>query len=193
MKRANPISMIQNKMSNSQALVSKKNQCRSEGQADNQVLLRYLEFRKRCFWIGTLVILTTFSGCGQEQEKRPETIQVQGKITHNGKPLEKGRVTFSPLDSGDDGLRRPASGSIQSDGTFQLSTFQSNDGALPGDYQVVIVSYENEPSPEEIAEGNAEFTWAIPEKYGNPLTSGLIAKVPGDGEEPVELSFDLSQ
>jgi hypothetical protein len=40
------------------------------------------------------LILATVVGCGQQQDK-PTYANVKGKVTYNGKPIEKGQITFA--------------------------------------------------------------------------------------------------
>jgi hypothetical protein len=60
-------------------------------------------------------------------------------VTLDGKPVAGATVLFMP--DGQDGSR-PATGFTSSDGTFQLTTFNPDDGALPGTYRVVIQKTE---------------------------------------------------
>src|SRR2546422_3666840 len=74
--------------------------------------------------VGSL-LLFGLSGCG----KGP--YPVQGKVEFKGeeeiKPLVGGRVVFEPMDPD---MRTSSQGEIQADGTFRLSTFGANDGAM---------------------------------------------------------------
>lgn len=126
-------------------------------------------------------------GCGGEE--KPQTVLVSGLVTLDGKPLPKGTVTFQSKSKGDGSLKRPAIGQIDSSGRVQLSTFEAGDGVIPGSYTVVITAFENDPSAEEYAAG-AKRKSLIPEKYSNPITSGLEAIV-SEGEN--EFTFDLHQ
>jgi hypothetical protein len=63
------------------------------------------------------------------------TRPVQGVVTLEGTPVAGATVLFMP--DGRDG-KRPASGFTSSDGTFRLTTYKLDDGALPGNYRVLI-------------------------------------------------------
>lgn len=138
-----------------------------------------------------IAVCGMFVGCGEAVEAPPKTYKVSGKVTYKGQPVSKATVTFQALDAGDSANRRPAIGEIQPDGTYQLSTFNPDDGALPGDYQVVITSFDNEPTAEEHAEG-AERKSAIPEKYSNAVTSGLMQKIDASSSAPITANFELT-
>jgi hypothetical protein len=64
---------------------------------------------------------------------------VRGVITQDGTPVAGATVLFMP--DGQDG-GRPASGFTSSDGTFRLTTYKPDDGALPGKYRVLIQKTE---------------------------------------------------
>jgi hypothetical protein len=78
-------------------------------------------------------------GCGGRG-----TTPVQGVVTLDGTPVAGATVLFMP--DGQDG-RRPASGFTSSDGTFRLTTYEPDDGALPGKYRVVIQKTEAAKDP----------------------------------------------
>ena len=79
------------------------------------------------------------SGCGGRG-----TAPVQGVVTLDGTPVAGATVLFMP--DGQDGSR-PASGFTSSDGTFRLTTYQADDGALPGKYRVVVQKTEAAKDP----------------------------------------------
>lgn len=126
------------------------------------------------------------SGCGSSA---PKTTRVSGTVQFDGKPLSKGTITFLPQASGDKERARPATGQIDSNGRYSLSTFAPGDGALPGKYQVTVVSNTSEPTPEEIAEKGATIQSLIPAGYNSPSTSGLTATVADGKQEPIDFKL----
>jgi hypothetical protein len=117
------------------------------------------------------------------------TIPVQGRVTYKGQPVTQGTVTFLPRTVTEGTAQRPATGVIQADGAYRLATVNPDDGAMPGDYQVVIVSITSGPSPET---PDAAEVWAIPKHYGNPLQTDLQATIPNDSKGPLQFDFDLT-
>ena len=121
-----------------------------------------------------------FLGCGPS---RPETATVTGKITFQGKPVPEGTIIFYPENG------RSASGRIQADGTYTLTTFEKGDGAILGNHTVTIeaVRFPQGAQPksleEEIAMGkktksqNTNPVWFVPQQYADQTTSNLTAKV----------------
>jgi hypothetical protein len=121
------------------------------------------------FW---LLITAAIVGC----HKDPAMAQVTGKVMYNGKPLEFGSVTFQPA------AGQPAQGDIQSDGTFALSTYRQNDGAVIGVHKIRIASFESQ-RPNAVKNPGEQSLGAslIPLKYTFFDQSGLSAEVkPGD-------------
>jgi hypothetical protein len=70
--------------------------------------------------------------------------QVHGKIVFEGKPVPAGSVMFAPV-SEEFEAGRPATGTPNASGEFQLSTYKLNDGALVGPHRVI---YSPPPFPE---------------------------------------------
>ncbi len=118
------------------------------------------------------LILTMTVGCGPQAAPRPTTVAVKGRVTYKGKPLAKGTVRFRPVDAG-----RTATGALQPDGSFVLSTYKEGDGATIGVHQVSIRDTGAKTSTE-----------VIPRKYGQPLTSKLEAEVT---PEKTDFTFNL--
>jgi hypothetical protein len=76
-----------------------------------------------------------FSGCASDQ---PPTFPVQGRVAFkDGRPMTEGVVEFVAVGGDHAGLN--ARGRVQPDGTFRLTTFRENDGAIAGDHRAVVV------------------------------------------------------
>lgn len=124
---------------------------------------------------GFLLVLAATAGCN----RGPKMAPVTGTVRLNGKPLEFGVITFQPPTG------QPAQGEIQRDGTFTLSTYRANDGAVVGKHKVRIACYETQrpgtvKGPGEQSLGKL----LIPEKYTFFDQSGFTADVSADREEP---------
>jgi hypothetical protein len=133
--------------------------------------------------------LALLAGCGQDTV----TVPVSGQITYQGKPVDRGRITFEPVRLDDPNMpSRPSIAPIKPDGSFVLSTFQASDGVQPGEYRVVIWSVQNEPGDEDWAHVGTTFDlgWLVPEKYGYSKSTPLTATVPAG--KRVELNFELT-
>ncbi|MEX0641324.1 MAG: hypothetical protein WD468_01415 [Pirellulales bacterium] len=108
-------------------------------------------------------------GCGEQRGL--DTAAVSGTVTLDGKPYTQGgSILFQPRPRG-----KMATGRIQDNGTFELSTYSEGDGAVVGEHKVAIMP----PSPEVVDENNPAPPpkSPIPKKYRSPATSGLTFEV----------------
>jgi len=111
-------------------------------------------------WISLAVVAALVAGCtkgGAEYKVAP----VKGKITAKGEPVKGGNITFQPIEtpgakSGTTG--KPATGGLKDDGTFVLSTYGKEDGAVIGKHRVLYLpavkaaqSYNDKPAPSPYA------------------------------------------
>jgi hypothetical protein len=126
-----------------------------------------------------LLLACTSAGCGSERAK---TASVKGTVTFRGKPVPNGTVTFIPSGPGP-----AATGEIQKDGSFTLTTYRPGDGAVLGTHKVIVVAVEDTSTrlPEE---RNPLPSSIVPDKYTSAATSDLSAEVK-EGENVVV--FDL--
>jgi hypothetical protein len=115
--------------------------------------------------VGLLVaaLLLAAGGCGGSA---PPVYPVQGKVLCDGKPAERALVWLHPVGSEGKQVPRPY-GRVGKDGTFQLSTYGSGDGAPAGRYKVVVFWR----APGKI--GDDEGPSLLPVRYTSPGTSPL--------------------
>ena len=134
------------------------------------------------------------SGCGGKYKPVP----VEGIVTLDGKPLEGATVSFVPAD----GAGRPAGGLSDAEGVFQLTTFKEDDGALPGNYRVVVRKTEGHTALKDTLPGEDKDAaehyrrlvdakkrkkTLLPGVYGDEATTTLRCQVPTEGRVTVEL------
>jgi len=130
---------------------------------------------QRYGWTLVLFLLATLPGCN----RGPAVVPVTGKVVYNGNPLGFGSVTFQPTSG------QQARGEIQADGSFQLSTFSLNDGAVPGAFKVKVACYDSQnPKAAKAAGEQGLGKLLIPRKFTTFNTSGLTADVKESGNEP---------
>lgn len=123
------------------------------------------------------LLLLLVVGCNSSNN--PKTYPVTGKVSYRGQPVTSGMIMLTPADGG-----HAATGNLEKDGSFRLTTFERDDGAVPGSYQVAIQVFP--------AEGaglpGAEFAGKpppIPPKYASATSSGLTAEITA-GENTLE-------
>ena len=162
-----------------------------------------------------IIALSSMVGCPRSAIDHPETREVTGNVTFNGATVAGAMVSFSP--KADDGYA--AVGVTDNQGNFTLQTFETADGAVPGDYAITVSksvqeSYEDEGSTAEDPSkaylkldslgldphGNGKSSPSgvsaepvaqdlLPEKYKNRATSGLGATVSSTGDNSVQLDL----
>lgn len=91
--------------------------------------------------IVALGLLATSVGCGGGRVDIPLG-KVRGKVVYNGKPMTAGTVTFTPITGKGAEGGHVATGEIESDGTYVLTTFDTGDGAILGQHAATVVARE---------------------------------------------------
>jgi hypothetical protein len=150
-------------------------------------------WRGGCWGILALLCVS-LSGCGGTK-----LVAVDAVVTLDGKPLPLATVLFVPQE----GSRgRPAHGMTDIDGSLQLTTPpEENDGALPGEYRVVVTKSEwmSEPPQgdrssddrarkhQERSEARAGKAPLLPAVYANQATTPLRCTVPAGRKVILEL------
>lgn len=123
--------------------------------------------------------ILTLVGCGDGKIARHP---VEGKVLVNGKPVEDAMVVFCPVGGSDELQKVRPAGKTDANGNFVLTTFEKEDGAPAGEYQVMI-RWEGNSGPR-----------APGKQYANPKKSGLTATVKSEKTtlDPFELSVEKS-
>src|SRR6476659_7523850 len=90
-------------------------------------------------WRRAIFVIVCFLplACGRSA---PAVYPVRGEVFFNGQPASGATVHFLPADA-DEGS--PAYATVQEDGSFELSTYGTYDGAEVGEY-VVTLSWRDE-------------------------------------------------
>ncbi|SFI96990.1 hypothetical protein SAMN05421753_11422 [Planctomicrobium piriforme] len=120
------------------------------------------------------VLALVASGCGKGT---PPTGKVTGKVLLDGEPLTTGSVLYIPNPTG-----QYASGKIDKDGSYSLTTFVNGDGAVLGKHRIIVSAVK------EVKNEGDPVVPLTPSKYSNENTSGLEADVK-KGENVVDLNL----
>jgi hypothetical protein len=126
-----------------------------------------------------------------------KTAAVKGRVTLDGQPVSGATVLFVPA-APDRG--RPASAQTDDDGNFRLMTYRSEDGAVPGEYRIVVSKTEAFPAPDPKHTGKQraldrlardasrkKAKRLIPAIYSDPAQTTLRCTVPPPDTLNVEL------
>lgn len=128
----------------------------------------------RCGRLFCAIAALALAGCSRSHER--ETAQVLGVVTLDGKPLTRGTVMFVP-ETG-----RAGTGVIAADGSYTLTTYQPDDGALVGRHKVSVAI----PLGSETASAQAS---PIPQRYMSADSSGLAFEVKAGEENRIDLKL----
>ncbi|MEA1952302.1 MAG: hypothetical protein U9N87_13035 [Planctomycetota bacterium] len=94
----------------------------------------------KCFYpkaVALLLVLSTplLCACGSG---RPDTHATKGKVVFpDGSPLPGGTIMFQSIGAKGETVYN-ARGLIKQDGTFAMTTFEPNDGAVGGEHRVLV-------------------------------------------------------
>lgn len=115
-------------------------------------------------------------------------VPVTGIVTLDGVPVADAGVMFAPTSAG-----RPAQGTTDATGKFQLTTEQPGDGAMEGEYEVTVTGVRTigaAVNPDGTSGDPSQYReeWFLPQKYARRDTSGLRQTV-AKGMAPIDLKL----
>jgi hypothetical protein len=126
---------------------------------------------------------SAFVGCGGSGAAK--TAKVSGKVTDSGgAPVNNATVTLTATG----GKAYQPSGSTGADGTYTLSTFDTNDGAPPGDYILALTVHGQsvKASPDKVTINDGSNTLDVKVEGALPAAPPPEAAPPAEAETPPE-------
>ncbi len=153
-------------------------------------------------WTILVVATLGLTGCGGG-DGHPRRVHAGGTVTYNDDPVADAQVVFRVAGG------HAATAVTDEDGQFTLSTFGQQDGAIPGEHTATVIKMakvaiddsasdpSNSDTMEEAVAAAEQDTGAgdaptgkslIPDRYGNPETSGLKFTV----SESARNDFDIT-
>ena len=132
-------------------------------------------------WI-VLAVMCAVAMIGGGCDSSPNIYPVTGKIEFPGGQVPKGEIAvvrFEPVAVGGEGVRG-ASGDIQPDGTFELTTLDPGDGAYPGEYKVALTVVKTYIGQEPL----------VDRKYNTVQTTPFSATVEKGGDNHFEFKVE---
>jgi hypothetical protein len=132
------------------------------------------------------ISVAVLAGCGSSYD----VATVHGRVTFNGEPVPGGAIRFVPVVA--EGVKESppeASGDIDENGNFTLSTLADGDGAVLGKHRVVFTRPDIEDEEEDIeaAEQDGDLE-ALAELKAEIELSKRLAKFSGHVPEPGEVT-----
>lgn len=122
--------------------------------------------------MAALVVVIAAAGCNSKGPDLPAAVPAKGVIQlASGQPIGEGRLQLTPKDKG--GME--SFGDVKPDGSFTLTSYKADDGAVPGKYIVTISPYNYAaPGGSPVPIRNAG---QIPGKYLEAATSTLEVEI----------------
>jgi hypothetical protein len=117
---------------------------------------------------GCAMLLLVCTSCNKDG--RIPVYPVEGQVLFQGKPTPNAMISLHPLQKHEPDNVHPL-GYADQEGKFSLTTYETNDGAPAGDYEVSIIWFK------QVEERTAEQPNLLPAKYADPKTSGLRVTV----------------
>jgi len=133
-----------------------------------------------CLALIAVPLVLSLSGCGGNDV--PETAGVTGVVLYKGQPVDGAVVTFSPQEG------NPGTGRTGSDGRFVLTTYNAEDGAVPGKHTVTVQLFPDGGLPGMEVESTG--VTGIPNKYADPEASPLSREVKAGEENDFTLELE---
>lgn len=138
-----------------------------------------------------MTLICLFLGCSSG-DTRPRAVPASGTVKYKKTEIPVGAlVVLHPKDPAfEKQIGGKPYGKVTEDGTFQLTTYEENDGAPPGEYGVTV---EWRPKKEAKLSLSSEGGPVAPNKlnlkYGNPSQPFKQVTI-GTGENKIELEVD---
>lgn len=137
---------------------------------------------------GMILAMIAAAGCGGSNRK--PVYPVSGKVVINKKGVKGVAVSFHPKGELTNLRAMRSFTTTEEDGTFRLSTYDSDDGAPEGDYVVTLYWPGPLPPGSPIGEVGPD---QLGGKYANPQTSTLRAQIRTSRNDlpPFEIQVEL--
>jgi hypothetical protein len=150
-----------------------------------------MSVRTAMLLVAGLSVVLAVAGCSGDPN--PTKLgKVYGKVTYKGKPVEAGHIVFTPSTDKGGASGQSATGEIASDGSYELTTFNTGDGAILGQHVVTVtVTEKGYVMPKPKADGTIDYKLPkteSPKKYATADKSPLrCTVVEGKQEFNIEL------
>jgi hypothetical protein len=131
-------------------------------------------------WWFSLAVIVCSAGCSQSDDGRMTVYPVSGKVLVGGRPAEGAEVVFYGATPDLKGTGTvPPSGTTDENGVFRLRSYEPDDGAPAGNFNVTV--FWPEPIPEGVDEEMFQPKDRLKDRFMNPDSSGLTAEIPEGG------------
>lgn len=130
--------------------------------------------------VSLLLLVGLVAGCSND---RLPTYAVQGQaVFSDGSPVRTGSIELKSVQHG-----VQARGDIASDGSFQLTTYEENDGAVEGVHKCVVVQLV---MVEELTNFKPSTEGVVDPRFGSYSTSELECRISASDDNKVKLTVE---
>jgi len=122
-----------------------------------------------------LGLLLPLAGCSANAGM-PKLGKVSGKVTYKGKPLEYGHIVFTPAAGKGGETGQSATGEIGSDGSYEMTTFNTGDGAILGQHVITVEARNKAEMPKVKPDSTIDYVLpksTVPSIYASAEKSPL--------------------
>ncbi|MBC8355434.1 MAG: hypothetical protein H8E66_25940 [Planctomycetes bacterium] len=127
-----------------------------------------------------LLFVALVAGCSND---RLPTFAVQGQVVFSdGSPVRTGSIELKSVQHS-----VQARGDIASDGSFQLTTYEENDGAVEGVHKCVVVQLV---MVEELSNFKPSTEGVVDPRFGSYTTSELECRISESDDNRVKLTVE---
>jgi len=128
--------------------------------------------RSRC--LICLPLVAALAGCASSQNAdRLPVFPATGKLIYDGRPLAGAYIVLHPKGTADGRAAPRPHAQAAADGSFALTSYESNDGAPAGDYTLTVELRSLVNHGGDVTAGPN----TLPAKYGRAETSPVIVQI----------------
>ena len=111
-----------------------------------------IEHRRMRLGAAACLVVVASVGC---QRSPYELAPVHGTVTIDGRPVSQAKVMFAPVENAENAVNpgKPAFGLLREDGSYKLTTYENDDGAVVGKHWVTLVNLTRKAAKNQ-TEGN---------------------------------------
>ncbi len=112
-----------------------------------------------------LVVLVSFSGCGNEAPQTPDSVEVVGEVKLDDELIADAKIVFIPRSLMDRQQHetRLAYGTTNEKGRFELKLADGSSEIRPGEYRVILSKHQQKSSrPPLLADLKTQFPGLVP-------------------------------
>lgn len=132
------------------------------------------------------VMIAACAGCAPSAPELQPVVPAILRVTIDGKAAVDARITLHPISELESNavVARPR-GIVGSDGTVQLTTYYTHDGAPEGDYKITITW----PSAPSLRAEDAPAPDRLKGRFNNPALSTLRVAIAKDQPEIIDVNI----